>query len=140
MRASTLQPGMALSHQIKMRFVRKLQKCRWQTWLSHSPDCFITVIASDQFSSVQFSPVIQLCPTVCKSMKHSMPGLPVHPNSRSLLRLMSIELVMPSNHLILYHPLLLPSIFPSIRDFSNESVPHIRWPKNWSFQLQHQSF
>ena len=51
-------------------------------------------------------------------------------NSWSLLRLMPIELVMPSNHLILCHPLLLlPSIFPSIRVFSNESVLHIRWPK-----------
>ena len=51
-------------------------------------------------------------------------------NSRSLLKLMSIESVMPSNHLILCYPLLLlPSIFPSIRDFSNESVLHIRWPK-----------
>ena len=55
-------------------------------------------------------------------------------NSRSLLKLMSIESVMPSNHLILCHPLLLlPSIFPSIRVFSNESVLHIRWPKYWSF-------
>ena len=53
-------------------------------------------------------------------------------NSLSLLKLMSIELVMPSNHLILCHPLLLPSIFPSIRVFSNESVLHIRWPKYWS--------
>ena len=55
-------------------------------------------------------------------------------NSRSLLKLMSIKLVMPSNHLILRHPLLLlPSIFPSIRVFSSESVLHIRWPKYWSF-------
>ena len=57
-------------------------------------------------------------------------------NSRSLLRLMSIESVMPSNHLILCRPLLLlPSIFPSIRVFSNESVLHIRWPKYWSFSF-----
>ena len=55
-------------------------------------------------------------------------------NSQSLLKLMPIELVMPSNHLILCRPLLLPpSIFPSIRVFSNESVLHIRWPKYWSF-------
>ena len=54
-------------------------------------------------------------------------------NSRSLLKLMSIELVMPFNHLILCCPLLLPSVFPSIRLFSNESVLHIRWPKYWSF-------
>ena len=57
-------------------------------------------------------------------------------NSWSLLKLMSIELVMPSNHLTLCHPLLLPpSIFPSIRVFPNESVLHIRWPKYWSFSF-----
>ena len=57
-------------------------------------------------------------------------------NFRSLLKLMPIELVMPSNHLIPCHPLLLlPSIFPSIRVFSNKSVLHIRWPKYWSFSI-----
>ena len=56
-------------------------------------------------------------------------------NSWSFLKLMSIELVMPSNHLILCHPLLLPSLFPSIRVFSNESVLPIRWPKYWSFSF-----
>ena len=57
-------------------------------------------------------------------------------NSRSLLKLMSIASVMPSNHRILCHPLLLlPSVFPSIRVFSNESVLHIRWPKYWSFSF-----
>ena len=57
-------------------------------------------------------------------------------NSGSLLKLMSIELVMPSNHLVLCDPLLLPpSIFPSIRVFSNESALHIRWPKYWSFSF-----
>ena len=57
-------------------------------------------------------------------------------NSWSLLKLMSIKSVMPSNHLIFCHPLLLlPSIFPSIRVFSNESVLHIRWPKYWSFSF-----
>ena len=57
-------------------------------------------------------------------------------NSQSLLKLTSIELVMPSNHLILCHPLfLLPSIFPSIRVFSKESVLRIRWPKDWSFSF-----
>ena len=56
--------------------------------------------------------------------------------SQSLLKLMSIELVMPANHPILCHPLLLlPSIFPSTRAFSNESVLHIRWPKDWSFSF-----
>ena len=56
-------------------------------------------------------------------------------NSQSLLKLMSIESVMPSNYLILCHPLLLPSIFPSIKVFSNESVLHIRWPMYWSFSF-----
>ena len=57
-------------------------------------------------------------------------------SSRSLLKLMSIESVKPSNHLILCHPLLLPpSIFPSIKVFSNESAPPIRWPKYWSFSF-----
>ena len=56
-------------------------------------------------------------------------------NSQSLLKLMSIELVMPSNYLILCCLLLLSSLFPSIRDFSDESVLHIRWPKYWSFSF-----
>ena len=56
-------------------------------------------------------------------------------NCQSLLKLMSNESVMPSNHLIFSHPLLLPSIFPSIRVFSNESVLPIRWPKDWSFSI-----
>ena len=56
-------------------------------------------------------------------------------NSWSLLKLMSIELVMPSSLLIFCHPFLLPSIFPSIRVFSNESVLHLRWPKYWSFSF-----
>ena len=57
-------------------------------------------------------------------------------NSQSLLKLMSIESVMPSNHLILGHPLLLPtSVIPSIRGFSNESAFHMRWPKDWSFSF-----
>ena len=69
-------------------------------------------------------------------MDYSTPGLPVHHHSRSLLKLMSIESVMPFNHLILCcPPFLPPSIFPSIRVFSNESVLHIRWPKYWSFSF-----
>ena len=70
-------------------------------------------------------------------MDCSTSGLPVHHQFRSLLKLMSIELVMPSNHLILCRPLLLPpSIFPSIRVFSNESVPCSRRPKYWSFSYR----
>ena len=56
-------------------------------------------------------------------------------NSRSLLKSVSIKLVMPSNHLILCHPLLLPSVFPSLRVLSDESALHIRWPKYWSFSF-----
>ena len=67
-------------------------------------------------------------------MDCSTPGFPVHHQLLELLKLISIKLVIPSNHLNLCHPLLLlPSIFPSIRIFSNESVLHIRWPKYWSF-------
>ena len=81
-----------------------------------------------------FSSASQLCPTLWDHMNCRMPGLPV--NSWSLLKLMSIESVMPSNHLILCHPLLLlPSIFPSIGVFSNESAFPIRWPKYWSFSI-----
>ena len=66
-------------------------------------------------------------------MEYSMPGLPVHLQLLSLLKLMSIESVMASNHLNLYHPLLLPpSIFPNIRVFSSELILCIRWPKYWS--------
>ena len=66
---------------------------------------------------------------------HGQPSLSIT-NSWTSLKLMSIESVMPSNHLILCRPLLLlPSIFPSIRVFSNESVLHIRWPKDWSFSF-----
>ena len=61
------------------------------------------------------------------------PWIAAHTVSPSLLEFMSIESVMLSNHLILCHPLLLPSIFPSIRVFSSESVLHIRWPKHWNF-------
>ena len=66
-------------------------------------------------------------------MDCSMPGLLFITISQSLLKLMSIELMIHSNYLILCHPLLLPSIFPSIRFFSNGSVLHIRWPKYWTF-------
>ena len=68
-------------------------------------------------------------------LQHAKASLSIT-NSRSLLKLMSIESVMPSNHLILRGPLLLlPSILPSIRVFSNESVLHIRWPRYWSFSI-----
>ena len=80
--------------------------------------------------------VIQLCPTLCDHMDCSTPGFPIPHYFLSLLKLMSIESVMPSNHFILCHPLLLlPSIFSSIRALSNESALHIRWPKYWNFSF-----
>ena len=79
--------------------------------------------------------VPQSCTTICDPMDCSTLCFLVLPISWSLLKLMSIESVMPSNHLILCLPLFLPSIFPSIRAFSNESALHIRWPKYWSFSF-----
>ena len=89
------------------------------------------------FNSVQlFSSVTQSCPTLCDPMKHSTPGTLSITNSWSLLKLMCIELVMPSSHLILCCSLvLLPPIPPSIRVFSNESIFWMRWPKYWSFSF-----
>ena len=88
-----------------------------------------------EFSSVQFSLSVVSDSLQPDGQQHTR--LPYFiTNSRSLLKLMSIELVMPSNHLILCYPHLLPpSIFPSSRVFSNESVLHIRWPKYWSFSF-----
>ena len=90
-----------------------------------------------------FSSVAQSCPALCHPMDCSTPGFPAITNSQNLLKLMFMVLVMPSNYFILCHPLLvfcrllllLPSIFPSIRVFSDESVLHIRWPKYWSFNF-----
>ena len=84
----------------------------------------------------QFSSVAQLCPTLYNPTDCSTPGFLSIPNSWSFLKLMTIESVMPSNNLILCRPLLLlPSVFPSIRDFYNESVLCIRWPKYWTFSF-----
>ena len=86
--------------------------------------------------SVQFSSVTQSCLTLCDPMNCSKPGLPVHHQRPEFLKLMSIKMILPSSHLILCRPLLLlPSIFPSIRVFSNESTLRIRWPKHWSFSF-----
>ena len=86
--------------------------------------------------SVQFRSVAKSCPTLCDPMNRSTPGLPVHHQPWSSLKLTSIKLVMPSSHLILCHPLLLlPPIPPSIRVFSNQSTLPMRWPKYWSFSF-----
>ena len=80
--------------------------------------------------------VAKRCLTLCDLKDCSTPGFPAFIFSWSLLRLMSVESVMPSNHLILCRPLLLlPSIFPIIRVFSNESALCIRWPKYWNFSF-----
>ena len=92
----------------------------------------LSVLVS-QFSSVQLLSHVQLFATPWTAACQASLSIT---NSQSLLELMSIELVMPSNHLILCHPLLLPpSIFPTIRVFSNESVLPISWPKYWSFSF-----
>ena len=84
----------------------------------------------------QFSSVTQSCQNLCSRMDYSTQTSLFITNSQSLLKLMRIETMMPSNHLILCHPLLLqPSIFPRIRIFSNKSVLCIRWPKYWSFSF-----
>ena len=89
-----------------------------------------------QWVSKEVSPVAQSCPTLCNPMIAAHLASLSITNSRSLLKLMPIESVMPSSHLILCCPLLLlPSICPSIRVFSNESTLHMRWPKYWSFSF-----
>ena len=85
-----------------------------------------------QFSSFQSLSGVWLFATSWTATHHTSLSIT---NSQSLLKLISIESVMPSNHLILCHPLLSPSIFPSIRVFSSESVLHIRCPKYWSFSF-----
>ena len=91
------------------------------------------MVPSHSFSSVQSLSRVRLFATPRTAARQASLSTT---DSRSLLKLMSIELVMPSSHLILSHPLLLlPSIFPSIRVFSNESALRIRWPKDWSFSF-----
>ena len=85
-----------------------------------------------EFSSVQLLSCVWLLGTTWTAA--SLDSLSIT-NSQSLLKLMSIESVVPFNYIILCHLLLPPSIFPSIRIFSNESVPHMRWPKYWSFSF-----
>ena len=95
--------------------------------------CHILLLRSFLLSSIQSLSHVQLFATPWTAAYQASLSIT---NSQSLLKLMCIESVMPSNHLIFYHPLLLlPSIFPSIRVFFTESVLHIRWPKNWSFSF-----
>ena len=98
--------------------------------LTETSTAFLGKPSSVQFSSVQSLSRVQLFVTPWTTVCQASLSIT---NSQSLLKLMSIESMMPSNQLILYHPLLPPSIFPSIKVFSNESVLHIRQPKCWSF-------
>jgi len=85
---------------------------------------------------IQFTSVAQLCPALYDTMDCSTPGFSVRQQLPELTQTQVHRAGDPSNHLILYHPLLLPpSIFPSNRVFSNESVLYIRWPKDWSFSF-----
>ena len=103
----------------------------FQSYKTHCFISFDSVIF--QFSSVQLLSCVQLFATPWTAVYQASVSIT---NSQNLLKLKSIESVMPSNHLILCRPLLLlPSIFPSIRVFSSKSVLRIRWPKYWSFSF-----
>ena len=125
--SETLQKkqGIGISNQIKECYKLLQIEITKQAWNVCS-----------QFSSVQFSSVVQSCPTLCDPMNHSTPGFPFLHHSQNSLRLTSIESVMPSSPLILCHPLLLlPPNPSSIRVFSNESTLRMRRPKYWSFSF-----
>ena len=100
--------------------------CWWDNRLVHS---FYLILIPKLVSVVQLLSHVRLFTTPWTAARQASLSFTI---SHSLLKFMSIELVMPSNHLILCHPLLLPSIFPSIRVFSNESAVHIRWPKYYT--------
>ena len=119
---------------IGFNFIYTIYQSSFFTASSYSPQCSI-IDTSTIFSSVQFSSLncVRLFATPWITAHQASLSIT---NSRSSLKLMSIESLMPSSHLILCRPLLLlPAIFPSIRVFSSESVLHIRWPKYWSFSF-----
>ena len=108
--------------------------CPFKNNIMRSTKCGISIQDNIQFSSVQSLSRVWLYLTPWTTALQATLSIT---NSQSLPKLMSIESVMPSNHLILCRPLLLlPSIFPSIRVFSNESALCIRWPKHWSFSFR----
>ena len=106
--------------------------CPFKNNIMRSTKCGISIQDNIQFSSVQSLSRVWLYLTPWTTALQATLSIT---NSQSLPKLMSIESVMPSNHFILCHPFLLPSIFPSIRVFSNESALCIRWPKYWSFSF-----
>ena len=96
---------------------------------------YLSFLGKPCLSSVQFSCSVVSYSLQSHGLQHARPPCPIT-NTQSLLKLMSIESVMPSNHLIFCRPLLLlPSVFPRFRVFSHESVLRIRWPKYWSFSF-----
>ena len=102
-----------------------------QEW-RYNPACLLLLVSN----CCHFRSVSQSCPALCNPMNCSTQASLSFTIFQSSLKLMSIELLMPSNYLILCHPLLLLlSIFPSIRVFSNESALDIKWPKYWSFSF-----
>ena len=118
--------------QVAISFSRVSSQPRDQTHVS----CISCISRQILYHSIQFSSVAPLCPTLCNPMIAARQASLSIPSSRSLPKLVSMELVMPSSHLILCHPLLLlPPIPPSIRAFSNESTLCMRWPKYWSFSF-----
>ena len=146
----TLSPRNLNSYSTKLTKVRPMHVCkRVVVWVNlhcliHFPSYNLKSLQpqdcphSLHLSSVQSLSRVWLFVTAWTAARQAFLSIT---SSQSLLKLMYVELVMPSNHLIHYHPLLLPpSIFPSIRVFSNEAVLRIRWSKCWSFQLQHQFF
>ena len=130
----TLGDGILYNNLNEERIWKRLDTCICITdSLLCTPEPITTLLINCQFSSVQSFSRVWLFATPWIAAHQASLSIT---NSRSLLKLMPIESVMPSNHLILCHPLLLlPSIFPSIRVFSNESTLHMRWSKYWSFSF-----
>ena len=123
---TSASPGVSRTRKVSLKSCQESNKKMVSYSLFYIVNLFI----------VQFSSVALSFPTLCNPMYCSVPGLMSFTNPWSLLKLISIESVMPSYHFILCCPLLLlPSIFPSIRVFSNESALCIRWPKYWSFSF-----
>ena len=137
-----MEPQKIPNSQSKLK--REKQSWRYQNpWIqttlqSYNDQNSMLLAQNHKYTSVQFSSVqslshVRLFVTPWTASRQASLSIT---NSQSLLKLMSIESVMPSNHLILCRPLLLlPSIFPSIRVFTNDSALHIRWPKYWSFSF-----
>ena len=126
-----------MSWEVPQRIERITQKVKGKSGAQSTKSRQIgPCMKETEMETYGISSLTRSCLTLCDPMDCSMPGLPVHHQHLELLRLLSIEPVMPSNHLIPCHSLLLlPSIFPSIRVFSNESVLHIRWAKYWNLSF-----